>query len=93
MRYRGYKVTEREIMIDEIIERHEKNELLECFCAGTAVIVSPIDGIGYRDKMINIPVDRDFQAGELTYKLFKLILDIQEGRIRDNFNWTKVIKS
>jgi hypothetical protein len=33
---------ERVITIDEVIERNEKGELLECFSSGTAVIVGPV---------------------------------------------------
>jgi hypothetical protein len=37
------------------------------FGAGTAVIVSPVNKIGYKNKDYNIPVNSNLNAGELTH--------------------------
>jgi hypothetical protein len=37
-----YKVTERKVFITELIERHKNGELIECFGAGTAVILGGV---------------------------------------------------
>ena len=78
---KGLKVTERKIMMDEIIEALEKGNIAEIFGAGTAVIVSPVKAIGYKDKHYQVPYNEKLQAGELAYELFNEMLDIQEGKV------------
>lgn len=53
---------------------------MEIFGAGTAVIVSPVKAIGYKDKHYQVPINEKLQAGELAYELFNEMLDIQEGK-------------
>lgn len=65
-------------------------QLVEAFGAGTAVIVSPIDMIGYKDEKFKVPIDEKNKAGELTYKLFNDFLNIQEGRVPHP--WSRRIK-
>lgn len=47
----------RRISIHEIKERSRSGELLECFGAGTAVILSPVSNIEFEGHQIDIPVD------------------------------------
>jgi branched-chain amino acid aminotransferase len=75
-----YRVTERKIFIQEVIERQKKGELLECFGAGTAVIISGVKNIEYRGVNYNIPVDDKLQIGPISFQVRQKILDIQEGR-------------
>lgn len=42
-----FKVVERKIFIDEVIERQKKGELVEAFGSGTAVLVSSIKNIEF----------------------------------------------
>ena len=79
------------VLIDELIERHKKDEFVECFSSGTAVIVSPIRNIEYQGVDYEVDINETYQAGDLTYQIFREILDIQEGRIKDKFGWSKVI--
>jgi hypothetical protein len=37
------------------------------FGAGTAVIVSPVNALGYKGKKYQIPINENLKAGELTY--------------------------
>lgn len=87
-----YKVSERKIYIDEVVERQKKGELLECFGAGTAVIVSGVKNIEYNGVNYNIPVDEKLQIGPISYEVRKKILDLQEGRSPDIFNWVHRVK-
>ncbi len=52
-----FKVTERDILIDEIIKAADENRIYEAFSAGTAVTVGPIEKIGYKDRDYLIPID------------------------------------
>lgn len=66
------------------------NQVEEIFGAGTAVIVSPVKGIGYKGKHYEVPYNEKLQAGELAHELFNEILNIQEGRI--DHPWSMKIK-
>jgi branched-chain amino acid aminotransferase len=60
---------------------------LECFGAGTAVIISGVKNIEYNGVNYKIPVDDKLQIGPISYKIRSEILAIQEGRSADPFNW------
>lgn len=70
-----------------MVERQQKGELLECFGAGTAVIVSGVKNIEYNGVNYKIPVDDKLQIGPISYKIRQKILDLQEGRSPDVFGW------
>jgi branched-chain amino acid aminotransferase len=72
-----YKVTEREITIDEVIEKHQKGQLVECFGAGTAVIINGVKNIEYKGKNYSIPVDEKLQIGPVSHRIRNGILAIQ----------------
>lgn len=55
------------------------------------MIVSPIRNIEYQGVDYEVEINETYQAGDLTYQIFREILDIQEGRIKDKFGWSKVI--
>ena len=88
LRKRGYKVTERLISIDEIIETSENGLLEEAFGTGTAVGVAMIQEIGYKDKMIHISDDNP--AGQM---VFDTVKGIRSGRLEDEFGWMVTIKN
>ena len=44
------KIDIRPIKVSEILEAHKNNTLKEMFGAGTAAVVSPISGFGYRGE-------------------------------------------
>lgn len=79
------------ITIEEVIEKKESGELLECFTAGTAVIVGSVNNIEYKGVDYSIPIDEHLQAGEVSFMIRKELLDIQEGKAHDHFGWSKVI--
>jgi len=39
-----------------------------------------------------IPVDEKLHIGQISYKIRKAILDIQEGRRVDKYGWVKRVK-
>lgn len=55
------------------------------------MIVSPIRNIEFEGVDYGVEINETYQAGDLTYQIFREILDIQEGRIKDKFGWSKVI--
>ena len=56
-------MSERKIKMSEVVERHEKGEVLECFGAGTAVIISGVNNIEYKGKQYALKVDEKMGMG------------------------------
>lgn len=79
----GIPVQVRKITVDEVVKAAENGTLKEMFGAGTAAVVSPISGFGYKGKDYEIP------EIETTYASFikKYITDIQTNKSEDPFGW------
>lgn len=86
-----YKVSERKIYIQEVLERHAKGELLECFGAGTAVIISGVKEIAYKGQKVQLMDDKSL-IGPISHEIRNKILGIQEGRLPDKYGWVRVLK-
>lgn len=79
-RQNGTKVNERQMSIQEFLSLHKEKRLLEAFGAGTAAVISPINGIHYKGVDYTVPLDPtnpNAGAGPLASSLHKQILDIQ----------------
>ncbi len=85
LRYKGYKVTERRISIDEVSAASTNGTLEEMFGTGTAAVISPVGELVWNDKRMII---NNFEIGEVSGMLYKELTDIQWGRTEDKFNWT-----
>ena len=77
-----FKVRERPFKIQEIIEAAEEDRLKEVFGCGTAVLVSPISEIMYKDKTIQVPIDEEKGAGPLTQRVLKMLNDFQCAKVK-----------
>ncbi|MDD6214630.1 MAG: branched-chain amino acid aminotransferase [Firmicutes bacterium] len=85
LKSKGYKVTERRISVEEIINALESGELEEFWGCGTAAVVSPVGELYYEGKTYVI---NDNKIGETTQMLYDTLTGIQWGRIKDEFGWT-----
>jgi branched-chain amino acid aminotransferase len=85
----GYKVTERLISVDELLNAVKNGELEEAWGTGTAAVVSPIGQLFYED--VNYIVSNN-QIGELTQKLYDELTGIQWGKVEDKYSWVKKVK-
>ena len=85
----GYKVEERELRIDELMEAGRNGKLKEAFGTGTAAVISPVGQLYYKGEEIVI---NDFKTGELTQKLYDTLTGIQWGRLEDKYGWVRYIK-
>ena len=85
----GYKVEERELSIDELMEAGRNGKLREAFGTGTAAVISPVGQLYYKGEEIVI---NDFKTGELTQKLYDTLTGIQWGRLEDKYGWVRYIK-
>lgn len=84
----GINVNERNISIDEVINRAKDGTLKEAFGTGTAAVISPVGQITYKDMdfIVNNGV-----MGELSQKLYNELVSIQYGEAPDPFGWTTVV--
>lgn len=80
----GYKVEERKISIDEIVEAYNNGKLDEAFGTGTAAVVSPVGTIAYKDINMNI---NNGVMGKITAELYETITGIQLQKLEDKFGW------
>ena len=79
----GIKIEVRPISTDELVDASKNGSLKEIFGAGTAVVIIPITGFGYKN------LDYKIESIENSYaeKLKKIITDIQYNISDDPYNW------
>lgn len=80
----GYKVSERRISIDEVVQAYDNNQLNEVFGTGTAAAISPVGHLKYGDKVMVI---NNGKIGEISQKVYDTLTGIQYGDLEDKFNW------
>ena len=85
----GYKVEERELSIDELMEAGRNGKLKEAFGTGTAAVISPVGQLYYKGEEIVI---NDFKTGKKKKKLYDTLTGIQWGRLEDKYGWVRYIK-
>ena len=85
LRKEGYKVTERKISVDELVESMKNGTLKEAWGCGTAAVVSPIGELAYGDMKYTV---NNFEIGEITHHLYDTLTGIQWGSIPDTYDWT-----
>lgn len=79
----GITVEVRRISVNELVEAAKNNTLKEMFGSGTAAVISPISGFGYKEFDFTLPDVEDSYAKRLK----KRLLDIQYNKAPDNFGW------
>jgi len=85
-----FLVSERPFTMPELAVAVSEGRVLEVFGAGTAAVVAPVNGIGYKGEELVIPCGADGKAGALTKRLFGAISDIHYGRSEEQ-GWSVVI--
>jgi len=78
----------RRVSVKEILEAAEKGELKEMFGSGTATVINPIAGFGYKDQKFELPKIEDSYAKFFKDKLMK----IQYNQAEDKFGWRYEVK-
>lgn len=79
----GINVEVRKITVSEVVEAAKNGSLKEMFGAGTAAVISPIAGFGFKDADYELPKLNDTYASYLK----KRITDIQTNKAEDPFGW------
>ena len=83
LRKMGYKVEERSLSIDEIVEAYKKGVLNEIFGTGTAATISLIKELKYKDFAMTFDVDKWTIAPEVKRRMDA----IKYGLEPDTHDW------
>ncbi|KAF8702445.1 hypothetical protein HU200_032822 [Digitaria exilis] len=75
----GFQVEERNITIDELLGADE------VFCTGTAVVLSPVGSITYRERKVEY--GKNQEAGVVSQQLYAAFTAIQKGLVEDSMGW------
>ena len=89
LRHWGYKVSERRISVDEIIEANSNGKLDEAFGTGTAAVISPIGELNNDGEIITL---NGGKIGPISQKLYDSLTAIQWGKAEDPFGWSVRVK-
>lgn len=81
----GYKVEERLISVDEVMQAAETGHLDEAFGTGTAAVISPIGKLCWNDEDVVI---NGGKIGSVTQRLYDTLTGIQSGELEDDMGWT-----
>ena len=84
----GIKTEVRKITVTEVVDAAKNGSLKEMFGAGTAAVISPIAGFGYKDDHFDLPQLKDTYASFLK----KCITDIQTNKTEDSFGWRYLVE-
>jgi branched-chain amino acid aminotransferase len=79
----GINVEVRKITVKEVVNAAKSGELKELFGAGTAAVISPIAGFGYKEEDFELPELENSYAAQLKKK----ITDIQTNKTEDPYGW------
>ncbi|HET8886764.1 MAG TPA: branched-chain amino acid aminotransferase [Salinimicrobium sp.] len=81
-------VEERRVKVQEILDAARNGELKEMFGSGTAAVINPIKGFGYKGEKFELKDQEDSYA-----TLFKSKLtDIQYNKSEDKFGWRYLVE-
>ncbi|MEG1641913.1 MAG: branched-chain amino acid aminotransferase [Synergistaceae bacterium] len=81
-------VEERKVSVEEIMEAVKNGTMEECWCCGTAAVLSPIGLLAFGEETFTI---NNFETGPMAKKLYDELTGIQWGAKEDKRNWTHVI--
>ncbi|MFZ1702924.1 MAG: branched-chain amino acid aminotransferase [Saprospiraceae bacterium] len=84
LRQKGYKVTERPITIDEVMDAGRTGKLTEVFGTGTAAVIAQVASLKFRDQIVTLH-DKDRKYSIL---LKDIINNLRDGSIADDYGWT-----
>ncbi|GFY86672.1 branched-chain aminotransferase 3 [Actinidia rufa] len=74
----GFQVEERLVAVEELLNADE------VFCTGTAVVISPVGSITYRDERVSY---RNGGIGVVSQQLYSALTGLQMGLTEDKMDW------
>lgn len=88
IRSKGLKCSEREISIDEVLDRYNNGELVEVFGTGTAALIANVDEIMFDVSKLTFTPDK----WSLSNAIRDEINNVRYGAIPDTRGWTVPVK-
>ena len=79
----GIKVEIRPIKVQELVDGAQDGSLKEIFGSGTAAVISPVSGFGYKEKRYELQTQEDSYATRLK----GMLTGIQYNTVEDSFGW------
>ena len=89
LKQKGYKVTERKLAIDEVVEAYKAGKFQEMFASGTAAVISPVGELSYMGEKMII---NNGEIGAIAQEMYDTIYGIQTGTVEDTMGWTVEVK-
>ncbi|MBT8221445.1 MAG: branched-chain amino acid aminotransferase [Bacteroidia bacterium] len=86
---KGYRVEERPISIDEVVDAYKGGKLDEAFGSGTAAVVADIKSITYGDFEMIMRDPADLEVANLARNEIK---GIRDRTIDDKFGWVHLLE-
>jgi len=84
----GVPVSERRLLIDDVVKAAEEGRLNEVFATGTAAVISPVGKLVFDDADVTVAGGK---VGDLSQRLYNELYAIQTGNKPDPFGWTVAI--
>ena len=81
-RSKGFEVEERDVSVDEVLDRDE------CFCTGTAVVVVPVGTVTFRGQA---PRSRTSGSRPWAESSTTELTGLQSGKIEDKLGWLEEV--
>lgn len=78
----------RRVAVKEIVEAAKDGSLKEIFGTGTAAVINPIQGFGYKGQTYELPKIEDSYATYFKDKLMKIQYNLE----KDEFGWRYLVK-
>lgn len=87
-RANNFSVEVRRVSVNEIVKAAGDGSLKEIFGTGTAAVINPIQGFGYKGEKYELPKIEDSYAAHFKEKLMKIQYNLAE----DEFGWRYEVK-
>ena len=81
----GYRVSERRLSVDELLQAGKEGRLKEAFGSGTAAVISPIGELKIDEHVLQLS---DGKIGPISQKLYDQLTGIQWGRVPGPEGWS-----
>ena len=79
----GISTEVRRVTVNEVIDAAREGSLREIFGAGTAAVINPIQGFGYKDFQYELPVLENSFSTTIKQRL----VNIQHNKVPDPYGW------
>lgn len=84
----GVKVSQRPLLLADVLAASQNGTLKEVFASGTAAVISPIGTLCYEGKDYQVNGN---QVGPIAQKLYDTLYGTQTGKVADTHHWVERI--